>query len=410
MYVRNISSNIEEALLDTPVIVINGARQVGKSTFIESLIKNGHEASYVTLDDSTYLSAALKDPEAFLQAFSGKTAIDEIQRAPGLLLPIKRLVDRERRSGQYILTGSANVLVLPKLSDSLAGRMEINTLWPLSQGEIRSHKETFVDRVFAEQLPTETPFIAWEDICDLLVKGGYPEALERQSQKRRKKWFKSYVTSLLQRDIRDLAHIEGLTEIPNLLALLANRSANLLNFSTLAQSAGIPTTTLKRYISLLSTIFLVVFLPPWCKNQSKRLVKSPKVYLNDSGLLCALREVNQETLIKARSAAGPILENFVVMEMLKQITWSELQPELYHFRTQAGQEVDIVLELPHGRLVGIEVKSSSMVNHNDFKGLKALAESAGDNFYRGIILYTGENAVTFGPNLHAIPLAALWEW
>lgn len=410
MLKRNISSLLEEALLDTPALFINGARQSGKSTLVKMLTQKFPKTKYVTLDDPTMLEAATTDPVSFLNGLGERVIIDEAQRAPEIFLPIKKLIDEKREPGQFLLTGSANILTLPKISESLAGRIEIHTLWPFSQGELKDHKETFIDTVFSNQVPNSATNFKWEEICNILVKGGFPEILKRNSSRRLGEWFKSYLISILQKDIRDLANIENLIIIPRLLELLANRAANLLNFADVSRVSGITATTLKRYMALLETVFLIVLLPAWFNNREKRLVKAPKVYLNDSGLLCYLHQVNENALLHKPSSTGAILENFVVMELIKQSTWSDVAPKIYHFRTQTGREVDIVLEGRDGRVVGIEVKTSSSLNVKDFAGLQALAETAGHKFHRGIILYTGEQVTVFAPNLMALPLAALWEW
>jgi predicted AAA+ superfamily ATPase len=410
MYNRNITSNIAEACLDTPVIFINGARQVGKSTLVKTILPTSTHTKYVTLDDPTVLSAAKNDPLSFLQDLGEQCIIDEVQRAPELFLPIKKIIDEERKPGHFILTGSANILTLPKVSESLAGRMEIYTLWPLSQGEIRSHKEQFIDTVFMSSSLKNPSHITWEKICEMLLTGGFPEILKRETHRRQSQWFTSYISSIINRDIRDLSQIEGITELPRLLYLLANRAANVLSYSDISRLSGVPATTLKRYFALIESVFLVTILPAWFSNRDKRIAKAPKLYINDTGLLCSLLQIDLKNLINSRARTGSILENFVVMELMKQVTWSGIKPTLYHFRTQTGQEVDIVLEMPDGRIVGIEVKSSSSVSPSDFKGLKVLHEIAGKKFIRGIVLYTGDKKVTFENNMHALPIGSLWEY
>lgn len=410
MYTRNIIPNLVEALSDTPVVLLNGARQTGKSTLVKSLAEGVHPARYMTLDDAGVLSAAKSDPAGFLAGMTGPVVLDEVQRAPQIFLAIKAEVDRNRVAGRFLLTGSADVMLLPNIADSLAGRMEIMTLWPFSQGETENIKESFVDALFSDEMPCEHESdMEQGDIVNRMLLGGYPEVCGRPSEKRRNAWFASYITTILQRDIRDLSNIEGLTELPHLLSLLAARSSSLLNFAELSRSIGIAQTTLKRYMALLETTFLIQMLPAWSANLGKRLVKSPKLILNDTGLLGYLSGVNIDRLERDRNLMGHMLENFVVMELRKQLGWSTERVFMFHYRTQAGQETDIVLENADGRIVGIEVKASATVVARDFSGLRALSESVGERFQRGILLYTGRHAIPFAENMHALPLSNLWQ-
>ena len=409
MIKRHIESNILRALSDTPVVLLNGARQTGKSTLVQSLGQTELKARYLTLDDSTVLSSADKDPMGFIRQFEGTVIIDEVQRAPGLFDAIKIEVDRRRMAGRFLLTGSANVLLLPKLSQSLTGRMELLTLWPFSRGEIESRKETFVDTLFGDINKLPTYSVAdrkqvWEEMSI----GGYPEVISRSEPDRRQAWFGSYITTILQRDIRDMSHIDGLTIMPRLLSILAARSPGLLNFAELSRSSGIPQTTLKRYLSLLETTFLVRLLPAWSGNLSKRLVKSPKILICDSGLMSYLKGFEPARLDLYPEYAGPLMENFVIMELFKQISWSRTQPQLYHFRSQAGQEVDVFMEERGGRIATIEIKASAQVSFKDFQGICAARDMLGKRWICGVILYMGTEKVSFGDNLFAMPVDTLW--
>jgi len=410
MIKRNITPNLLDALADTPVVLLNGARQTGKSTLAKSIASKEYPAKYITLDDFSALSAARHDPAGFLSGLDGPVIIDEIQKAPNLFPAIKAVVDRDRQPGRFLLTGSANVFLLPRLSESLAGRMEILNLWPFSQGELAGIREEFVDALFANNLPYRVSDPENQaNILGRIVIGGYPEAVRRPSNARRKAWFDSYITTLLHRDVRDLANIEGMVNLPRLLSLLAIRVPTFLNFAELSRTAAIAQSTLKRYMTLLEAIFLIQNMPAWSGNLGKRLVKAPKLVINDTGLKAHLTGSSAERMT-ADGSAGGYLENFVIMELRKQIPWSRIQPRMFHFRTQTGQEVDVVLEDPSGRLVGIEVKTTAVVGAEDFKGLRALAEGAGKHFHRGIVLYTGTGMVPFGQNLHAVPVTALWHW
>ena len=408
MLKRNITDNLLAALADSPVVLLNGARQTGKSTLVKTLAVKEHPARYLTLDDTSVLSAIRHDPAGFLAGLDGPVVLDEIQRAPELFVAIKAEVDRNREPGRYLLTGSANVLMLPKLSESLAGRMEILSLWPLSQGELAGTREGFVDAVFSDTLKLSGPSTNDRNATlDKIIQGGYPETISRKTESRRRAWFNSYITTILQRDVRDLANIEGLTELPRLLSILATRAATLVNYSELSRSTTFPQSTLKRYMSLLEMTFLIQHLPAWSGNMGKRLVKTSKLVMSDTGMLAYLLGATSERIIK-EGTIGPLLENFIVMELRKQSTWSDTAPQMFHFRTQTGQEVDIVLEDASGRIVGIEVKSSATVGSGDFKGLKMLAEVTGDRFLRGIVLYTGREAIPYGQKLFALPVDCLW--
>lgn len=409
MFRRNIKDRLHEALADTPVVLLNGARQTGKTTLAEELSRE-LGGNYFTLDDATVLAAATADPVGFLKRQEGMTVIDEVQKAPGLFPAIKRQVDRDRRPGKFLLTGSANVLMLPKVSESLAGRIEIVTLWPFSQGELEGRREKFIDAVFSKDMPR---FIkgkpAEREIEECVLTGGYPEAVARSVLERRQAWFGAYITTILQRDVRDLSHIVGLTDMPRLLSLLAVRSGGLLNMSEVSRSTGIAHTTLRRYLSLLETTFLVQLLPAWSTNRSKRLVKSPKLHLIDSGMAAQLSGVMNREQPGDRQFFGHLLETFVVMELRKQMTWNKTYGSMFYFRTPSGQEVDAVLEDVTGRIVGIEVKSSASVSDKDFSGMKALAGLAGKRFHRGIVLFDGDAEVPFSDRFIAMPISALWR-
>lgn len=409
MFQRFLGTPLRQALRDRPVVLLTGARQTGKSTLALQTAGARHGMAYVTLDDATMLAASKADPEGFVRSFRGAVVIDEVQRTPELFLAIKAAVDRDRRPGRFLLTGSANVMTLPRASESLAGRMEILNLWPLSQGEIDGSKEAFVDALFSRR---SDAFSArpqpWRRMLERMLRGGYPEVV-RLAAGRRGAWFGSYLTAILQRDVRDLAHIEGLTQMPRLLALLASRVTSPLNFADLSRAVAIPQSTLKRYLTLLEATFLLHPLPAWLGNLGKRLVKTPRIMLNDTGLLAHLIGTDWRRLAEDRTLAGHLLENFVFLELRKQSAWSRARPAFFHFRMQTGQEVDLVLENSAGQIVGVEVKAAASVAGSDFLGLRALASEAGERFVRGLVLYDGERSVPFGPGFVAAPLSAIWE-
>lgn len=410
MYKRYLLPHLLAALQDTPVVLLNGSRQTGKSTLVKLIMEYRPDSRYLTLDDVSILSAARGDPAGFLDGLSEKLVIlDEIQRAPELFLAMKESVDLERRSGRFLLTGSANVLLLPKLADSLAGRMEILTLWPLAQQELSGNAYNFVDTIFSDEMHfSDPPPLKRQDLIQIVCSGGYPEVLQR-SESRRYAWFSSYLTTLLQRDIKDLANIEGLSDLPHLFQLLVTRHMGLCNFADLSRSTGVAQTTLKRYMILLEAIFLISYLPPWYSNLGKKLVKSPKLMINDTGLIAHFLGLSTKRLMDDSMLLGPLLESFVINELRKQITWQDFPASLFYFRTQGGQEVDVVLESREGDLIGIEVKASRTVSINDFKGLNAFAELTAERFKWGFVFYTGDKVIPFGKKCYALPVNLLWE-
>ncbi|MCE9581258.1 MAG: ATP-binding protein [Planctomycetes bacterium] len=409
MHGRHITPQILAALTDTPAVFLQGPRQAGKSTLVQSLRDQGHDAPYVTLDDAAELASAMRDSDAFVDALPERVILDEVQRAPGIFRSLKRRIDRRRVPGQFLLTGSANALLLPKVSESLAGRVELLRLYPLSQGEIGGVVEAFVDACFSDKFVSgRFPGSGWPSLVERIVRGGFPDAVGRPDDERRRAWFSSYTTSLIERDVRDVTNVHALHELPRLFQLLAARSACVLNVSDLARDAGFPVTTLQRHMALLHAIFFATTIPAWSGNLSSRVTKAPKVLLFDTGLLCNLLKLDANRLRTDELMSGAVLETFVATELIKQATWSHTRPWMFHFRTPKQHEVDIVLEDARGRVVGIEVKKTASPNSDDFRGLRELAEAAGKKFVRGIVLYTGESAVGFGPNLYAVPVSALW--
>lgn len=404
---RNIESALALALSDTPVVLINGARQTGKSTLVQAWATQAN-AQYLTLDDAATLSLATSDPSGFVRNVQKPIVIDEIQKAPELFPAIKLAVDRDRRPGQFLLTGSGNILTLPRLSESLAGRMEVLPLHPLSAGELSERVEGFVPRLFEGVPGSWKPRMDPEPIVERLVRGGYPEAVQRSDAARRDAWFGSYVSTLLQRDVRDLARVEGLHALPNLLKLIAARGSSLLNMSDIGRDAGLPHSTLTRYLSLLESVFLVHRVPAWSHNLGQRLVKAPKIHILDPGLALHLLGADDARLTSDRMLLGRMLESFVVGEIRKQISWASTGTSLHHYRTSAGSEVDIVLEDRKGALCGIEVKASASVGASDFTALKTLKEQFPDRFKAGVILYLGDQVLPFGDGLWLLPMQSLW--
>ena len=408
MYERRLADSVRAALADTPVVLLQGARQVGKSTLARAIAAE-RGATYVSFDELPALAAAHENPAAYVAGFSGPAVLDEVQRVPEMFLPLKAAVDRDRRPGRFLLTGSANVLLLPRIADSLAGRMAPLSLWPLSQGEIDASPEGLLDALFADTLPPWSgPSEDRAAVVSRVLRGGFPEVVARPTA-RRTAWFDAYIATVLGRDVRDISRIEDLAALPRLLALLAARAAGLLNVADLARDLGMPATTLKRYLALLERTFLVQTLPAWSANLGRRLVKAPKLLITDTGLLAHLIGATADRLHSYPDLLGPLLENFVAMEIRRQAEWSAVRPRLFHFRAHSGQEVDLVLEDPAGRLVGIEVKASAAVNPAALTGLRLLQAERPRQFHRGVVLYLGRDVVAFAERLHAVPVSALWS-
>lgn len=404
---RAIRTRIEKALADTPVVVLNGARQVGKTTLVRSLPYPG-ESEIVTLDDAAGCEAARMDPRAFVSRPVDTLVIDEVQLVPELFRAIKAEVDRDRRPGRYLLTGSSRLLATPEMADALVGRVELLELWPFSQGELAGRTDRFVDRVFDE--PRELlrrGELSRGDLVDRILRGGFPEAVQRDPD-RRGRWFDDYATTVARSVIRELAHIERLAELPRLLRLCAARTATELNVSAVAGDFGVPARTTDGYLSLLEAAFLIHLVPAWSTNLSSKVVRRPKLFMADSGLAGHMVQATPESLEGPHGPVGQLFETFVVQEILKQATWSVHRPSVWHFRDRGGAEVDIVVEHPDGRIIGIEVKATSTPRTSHLKGLRFLADRLGDRFHFGVLLSAAPEATPFGPRMAALPLSTLW--
>lgn len=404
---RKAAVAVEEALHDTRVVLVNGARQCGKSTLVMKIGKE-RGAEWRSLDRAATRQAAQFDPSEFV-ATSESMVIDEVQRVPELLLAIKEQVDAEPRPGRFLLTGSARVLGLRGLPDALPGRMETIELWPLSQGEINEKPDGFVDAIFTEgpecqHTSTETR----AGYIERITRGGFPEAAARPPR-RRERFLDSYMADLINRDVMQLSDIERGPEMRALTKLVAARSGQLLVPGALASELGLPHPTVKRYLGLLEEVFLLKRIPAWSRNLSTRAVATPKVAMVDSGIAANLLGLDAVSLREPSSPLGPLLEGFVAMEIARQLTWSDQRADLYHYRTRDQVEVDIVLENRRGQVVAIDVKAASTVRSDDFRGLRHLADRLGDSLITGIVLYTGQQTLPFGPRFRAMPISALWE-
>ncbi len=406
---RRAAAAVGEALADTRVVLITGARQCGKSTLVRVVAKNT-PAEWRDLDRATTRQAAISDPTGFV-GYPEMMVIDEIQRVPDLLLAIKAEVDDDPRPGRFLLTGSARVLGLRALPDTLPGRTETVELWPFSQGEIDGAPDQFVDGVFsggAAALSHQSS-LSRRDYAERLVRGGFPEAVRRPDSRRRERFFDSYVSDLIARDVSQLSEIERPAQLRALLRLIAARSGQLLVGNALSHAAGISTATTHRYISLLEEIFMIKRIPAWSRNLSSRATGTPKVAFVDSGIAANLLGADSRNLIRPGGQLGPLLEGFVLMELARLLTWSRERAELFHYRTKDGVEVDAVLENRQGQVVAIEIKAASTVRADDFRGLRHLSDRLGDDFLAGIVLYTGSQTLPFGPRMRAVPVSALWN-
>ncbi len=405
LFPRFANEVVTTALRDTPVVMVTGPRQCGKTTLVRDLIATKRE--FVTMDDDTLLAAARSDPTGLVRDFDAIT-IDEVQRAPDLLRAIKRSVDENRRAGRFLLTGSANILALPHVSESLAGRMEIVTLLPLSQAEIRRKRSGFLKAAFTGKLERPTEALIGKEFVEAVLVGGYPEMLRRKDPGRRQRWALDYVNAIVQRDVRDIADVEKLDAMPRLLRILANHSGQLTNFTQIGGQIGLDDKTTSKYVGVLEQLFLVRRVEPWFRNRVKRLVKTPKLHFLDTGLLGALMGVTAERIAKDRSVFGVLLETFVFAEVLKHVSWSGESHALHHYRDKDQDEVDLVIETDRGALIGLEVKAGATVNAGDFKGLRKLANACGDDFAQGLVLYDGKMVLPFGDRLLAAPISCLW--
>lgn len=408
MIPRRLAAKVAEALADTRVVVLAGPRQAGKTTLMRELCASSGRPLR-SLDDESNLLAARRDPKGFVQG-PGPIAIDEIQRAPSLLLAIKQIVDEDPRPGRFLLSGSANLMTLPVVADSLAGRMEVQNLLPLAQCELSGRGADWLDAAFggdpgSSPLPpdaSETP------LTTRILSGGYPEAIARPSARRRTDWFLAYVEALISRDVRELAQVHQIDQLGRFLRALAATSGNLCNYSKLGSELGLDHKTAARYVGLFEQMFLVRRLEPWSGNALSRLVKTPKLHFLDSGLLAALSGVTAERLNRDRTPLGALTETFVLAELLKLATWSEGHYRFSHYRDKDQREVDIVIENTASELVGVEVKAGASVVEADLAGLKRLAGVVGRSFRAGIVLYDGVAKLSLGGGLWALPFRTLW--
>ncbi len=406
MYPRFIAQRIESALQDTRVVLLAGPRQAGKTTLVKQL--TNANMPFFTLDNATTLDAARRDPVGFIRNLDC-AVIDEVQRAPDLLLAIKESVDNDPRPGRFLLTGSANLMTLPRVADSLAGRMEVIRLFPLAQSELHGAVPTFLDKVFQGELPEIKKPVLGPDLITCVLAGGYPEALARKNWARRQDWYHNYIDAVIHRDVTDIAQIERIQELQTLLQALVHYNGRLVNYSGVGAPLAMSHTLTRKYIGILEQLFLTYRLQPWHTNQLKRLTKTPKLHFLDTGLLAALQDTTPEKLQSDRGLFGPHLKTFVLAELLKMASWSRHRLQFSHFRDKEKNEVDIVMQHRSGQIAGIEVKASATVKNADFSGLRRLAEGSKKNFGIGLVLYDHDKIIPFGDQLYAAPISILWH-
>ncbi len=405
LYPRHIAPRITEAMADTPVVLLAGPRQAGKTTLVRQVSQEG--LRYLTLDDASTLLSAREDPVGLIRNLD-RAVIDEIQRAPQLLLAIKKSVDEDRRPGRFLLTGSANIMALPTVADSLAGRMETLSLLPLSQSEIEGQTANWLDCVFAGHLPNRGSPAHTADLVERVLRGGYPEALSRSTARRRTAWARQYLDAIIQRDVRDVAGIDKLDHVPRFLRALAHTAGQMCNYTQLAGQVGLDGKTAARYLGILEQMYLLRRVDVWARNRLNRVVKTPKLQFIDSGLLASLLDLTPKSVEQDRTRFGNVLETFVFAELLKCTTTADGDYQLLYYRDADKYEVDVVIENAAGQLVGVEIKASASIKDSDLRGLRKLSTLAGTQFHMGVLLYDGDETLPLGNSMWAAPISTLW--
>ena len=407
LYPRYAERSLAESLADSPAVLIHGPRQSGKTT-LARVVGDPRGYDYINFDDNIARTAALSDPAGFVGSLSERTVLDEVQRVPSLFTALKQEIDARRSPGRFLLTGSSQVLLVPTLSDSLAGRMEILRLHPLSQGEMHGALPNFLNDLFSGTFPTSRADRLGDDLAARIADGGYPAALAR-SPSRRASWYRNFIDTQLQRDVRDLARISTLDVMPRLLTAAASQTARLYNLSNMASPFQLSRPTIGDYVALLERLFLIDRLPPWHRNQLSRLVKTPKLHIGDTGLGCALLGVNGRALAHDRELLGQYLESFVLQELKRQSVSQDMPLEFFHYRDRDQVEVDIVIERGAREVAGVEVKAAATVTPSDFRGLRKLKKAVGERFAAGVVVYDGEISAGFGEGMFAMPIRHLLE-
>ena len=408
LYPRFVEPHLLEALADSPAVLIHGPRQCGKTTLAQ-IVGASRGYRYVTFDDDVVRAAAEEDPLGFAAGLPARVILDEVQRAPSLFTALKMEIDRRRTPGRFLLTGSTHVLLVPRLAESLAGRLQTLRLHPLAQCELEQRDSDFLDGLFAARFAIEHTARLGDHLPARIVAGGYPAALTRPPGRRRANWYNDHVDALVQHDVRDLASIRKLEILPRLLAGAASQTARIFNASDLAAPFEVSRPTIRDYTTLLERVFLLERVPAWHSNRLSRLIKRPKLHLSDTGIAAALLGLDGPALAYDRSLFGQLLETFVFQELRRQASWNDARMSLHHFRDKDGAEVDIVIERGATGVAGVEVKASGTVRTGDFRGLRKLREALRERFACGVVLYDGEATVPFGDRLFAVPLRRMLE-
>ncbi len=438
-YPRSVERRLVEALEDSPVVLIHGPRQCGKTTLAQftcapnyltwrgnhltwlgnrlawGYSREDRDYSYFSFDDPVTRDGARADPTGFVADLPERVILDEVQHVPDLFEAIKIAVDRQRAPGRFLLTGSTNVFLVPRLSDSLAGRLQIVPLHPLTQFELTGHSNPsrpdadFLNALFGDGFPIFQCERLGGQLIEKIVAGGYPAALERPTARRSANWYRDYVEALVQRDARDITRVRSLDVLPRLLRAAAAQTAQLFNLSSLASPFELSRPSIGDYVTLLERLFLLERLPAWHGNRLKRLVKSPKLHLTDTGLAAALLGADANALAADRTLLGQLLETFAFQELRRQASWQDSPTGFFHFRDKDGAEADIVMEQASGAIAGVEIKAAASVSSRDFRGLRKLQKAAGGRFIRGVVLFDGETSIPFGDRFHAVPMSRLWK-
>lgn len=399
---RMIMDDLKEYLKYFPVLLISGARQVGKSTLALHLnIKN-----YITLDDINMYEMAKNDPKGFIEKLEKPVVIDEAQRLPQLMITIKEFIDKDRVNGQFVLTGSASLQGFKDISDSLAGRIGIVELYPLSLKEKNQKTDNIID-IFSGDL--EQYVLKKYDnssIIENIIDGGYPEILKIDNQKAKYLWFSSYIRTYIESDAKELANIRNIDKFISMYRLVMLRSGNIFNKSNLQNECGLDNKTFDIYFNVLEHIYQVQKLKPFFKNELKRVIKTPKIYATDTGILSYLLQVTSKDEYESSHYKGDILETFVFDELIKAKTYATKNAELYYYRTSDKKEIDFILKFP-SKVVAIEIKASKSVSKSDFKHIYHLASEIPNDFDKGIVLYNGESVLKIDDNMYAFPLGFL---
>ena len=408
LYPRHLEKGVRVALEDTPVVCVLGPRQSGKTTLVRNL---DADRAFFSLEQTRHYQHAREDPDGFIDDLPEFVTLDEVQNVPRLLNAIKLSVDRNRRPGRFLLTGSANLLLLPTVSESLAGREDTVHLLPLTEAEKERRPGRFLRELLGDAIrtavraerPGESPTLP-----ERLIAGGYPAALTRTPDRARQ-WHRRYLAGIIQRDVQQVARIHDADSLALLLRLLAARDGHLLNVNKLSSELRLDRSTVERYLSVLQRLFLVRKLPAWRRGRAARLIATPKLHLLDSGLAAALARLTVAGCRRQRERFGHLLESFVVQQLVAQAAWTDLDLEFWHYRERDLGEVDIVMTLGE-QVWGFEVKSATSLSDRDGRGLALLAERSGADFRRGIVFYAGDAIRALRDRrMLAVPLSELWR-